>query len=348
MGHEVTFFDTDEFALRNKLKPFSEKAKELLSEELPKVFRKADRRFDFFFSYLHDGQVYPQVLSDISKDIFTVNYSTNYHQFHRYEQIAKVVNANVYATRIAKESFDQLNVTSYWMPFAANPSFYRPSAKNNPAVVRFIGSVYYRRPYYIWKMLQNGINLHVYGSGWHVDNKQKKGRFVRNLLELLKVLVLVTDTDKAIPILYHRINAKIIEKLNMNYPSHVHEPLNDLEYASTLASSSIIVNISESPSNPVFLNHNVLLATNLRDFETTMSGTLLCTQYSDELPYFFEDGKEVVSYKNEYELIDKLNYFMIHDSERQRVAAAGYKRCITDHTWQKRFQELFNKINNGG
>jgi len=97
--------------------------------------------------------------------------------------------------------------------------------------------------------------------------------------------------------------------------------------------------------NHDFLNCSLVHACNFRDFETTMSGTFLCTQYSDELQYFFEDGKEIVSFKNEYELVDKLTFYTTHEDSRNKITTAGYKRARRDHTWQKRFQDFFRHSN---
>ena len=131
----------------------------------------------------------------------------------------------------------------------------------------------------------------------------------------------------------------------LDYSESVHGPLTDSEYFGKLATSSVVVNFSESRFDHDFINPNVLLGCNLRDFETTMSGTFLCTQHSDELPLFFEEGKEVVSFKNEHELVDKLKFYTAHEPERNEIARAGYKRAVQDHTWQKRFQDFFISLN---
>ena len=74
-----------------------------------------------------------------------------------------------------------------------------------------------------------------------------------------------------------------------------------------------------------------------------MTVTFSLTQYSYELEDFFVDGKEVVSFKNEYELIDKLKYYTAHMEQTEKIAYQGYLRAVKDHTWQNRFNKLFSE-----
>lgn len=344
LGHDVTLLDTDEFAVKHGVKPFSQKAKELLSNELPEFISNniKKERYDFFLSYLHNGQIYPEVFKEIKRQIFTINYTTNYHQFPLFEEIAKIVDCNIYISKIAKEGFDRVGAKSYYMPLAANPNFYNPSKDKKKNTIIFIGSSYGIRAYYLWRVLQNEINLQIFGPGWE---KRKKIRyFIKEILDYNKILI--TNIDRTLQILDKKLRNKIIEKINKDYQENINPPLSDDAFARELASASIVINFNESRYNHDFLNHNVLLGCNLREFETTMSGSFSLTQYSDELPYYFEEGKEVISFKNEHELVDKLKYYISHETEREKIAKAGYERAINDHTWQRRFTDFFTFFEN--
>lgn len=341
-GHDVSLVSVGDFFTSKGLNISSAKAKEILSSELPKEFKKQNeqKKFDIFLSYLHNGQIFPSAFHEIKKEgVFTVNYTTNYHQFPMYEDIAKIVDMNIYASKIAHQGFDKANAKSYYMPFAANPKYYKPlKTKENKAV--FIGSTYGVRPYYLWRVLQNEIDLQLYGPGW--KNPSLKKRIKNQYYNYRSVFA---KTDERLDLLNKQTNFEIIKKLNNNFDKNMHQELSDEDYFKKIASASISVNINESRFNHDFLNHRVLLGCNLRDFENTMSGTLSITQYSEELSNFFEDGKEVVSFKNEYELVDKLQYYIKNDSEAQKIALAGYHRAVSEHTWGKRFNDFFNNIN---
>lgn len=349
LGHDVTLFDSDEFSLKNGAPVFSAKAKELLSNYLPDHFSHLcrEKKFDIFFSYLHAKQIDPQVYHAIKKEgVFIVNFTTNYHQFDLYREIAKIVDYNIYISRIAKEGFDQAGARSYYMPLAANPSFYKPSArKTNEA--SFIGSVYGVRPYYLWRVLQNDIDLSIYGPGWLT--RKDSASWLRKALRRVKAVKTAFQEsgyglDRKIVRLDEQLRLKIVQKLNVDHGKAPHAALSDEEYPRVLAESAVVINFNESRFNHDFLNHNVLLGCNLRDFEIPMSRTLSLTQYSDELSSFFEDGKEVVSFRNEFELVDKVKYYIAHKTEREQIAKAGYGRALKDHTWQKRFEDFFGEL----
>jgi spore maturation protein CgeB len=57
-------------------------------------------------------------------------------------------------------------------------------------------------------------------------------------------------------------------------------------------------------------------------------------QISDGEEYlsrYFETGKEVVSYRDADELIDRIRYYLSHDGERLEIARAGYRRVLRDY-----------------
>lgn len=79
-----------------------------------------------------------------------------------------------------------------------------------------------------------------------------------------------------------------------------------------------------------------------RNFEVPACGGFLLTGYSDEnLEEYYEDGKEIVIFRNFPDLVDKCRYYLNNDSERIAIALAGYKRTIKEHTYERRFKEIF-------
>lgn len=71
---------------------------------------------------------------------------------------------------------------------------------------------------------------------------------------------------------------------------------------------------------------------NMRIFETTGVGAFLLTEYFDNVGDFFEPGKEIETYRDEKELLEKIDYYLAHEDERKAVAQAGYERCRRDHS----------------
>jgi spore maturation protein CgeB len=81
-------------------------------------------------------------------------------------------------------------------------------------------------------------------------------------------------------------------------------------------------------------------AANMRMFEATGVGALLMTESATNLPDFFEPGREVVAYDGVDDLVHKVRHFLHHDNERHRIAAAGQRRTLTEHTYGHRIRQL--------
>lgn len=81
-------------------------------------------------------------------------------------------------------------------------------------------------------------------------------------------------------------------------------------------------------------------ANNMRLFETTGLGTLLITDEKSNLGDLFKVGEELVTYRDADDLVEKVQYYLAHDAERQVIAAAGQKRTLSEHTYHIRMQEL--------
>ena len=79
--------------------------------------------------------------------------------------------------------------------------------------------------------------------------------------------------------------------------------------------------------------------------EVTGCGSFLLTEWADGITEMFTPGKEIVCYKDETELRELLDYYLDDDDERLEIAANGQKRAYTDHTIDRRMQQLFELVN---
>ena len=85
-------------------------------------------------------------------------------------------------------------------------------------------------------------------------------------------------------------------------------------------------------------------AGNMRLYEVTGMGACLLTDWKINLPDIFEPDVEVVTYRNVEECIEKVEYLLQNEAERQAIAAAGQKRTLRDHTYRQRVGELHQTI----
>jgi len=105
----------------------------------------------------------------------------------------------------------------------------------------------------------------------------------------------------------------------------------NIDYYYVLSRSKIVLN-----------HHGSILpwAHNLRLFETTGVGSFLLTDNLPGIDELFEVGKEVETYNNADDCIDKIKYYLSHDEEREEIAKEGQKRVLREHTYEKRIEKL--------
>lgn len=78
----------------------------------------------------------------------------------------------------------------------------------------------------------------------------------------------------------------------------------------------------------------------LRIFDIMGCGGFLMTNYQAELTDYFEIGKDLEAYSSLEELIDKCNYYLQHDEERNKIALQGYQAVKQFHTYPLRIMEM--------
>jgi spore maturation protein CgeB len=70
----------------------------------------------------------------------------------------------------------------------------------------------------------------------------------------------------------------------------------------------------------------------MRVIEATGAGAFLITNAHPDLVKFFEPGKELETFSNADELINKIRHYLAHDDARRAIAAKGRARCLKDHS----------------
>lgn len=75
---------------------------------------------------------------------------------------------------------------------------------------------------------------------------------------------------------------------------------------------------------------------NMRIFEATGSGAFLLTEHFDNLQRYFEPGKEIETFRDKKELIEKIDYYLSHPEKCRRIAWRGQQRCLKNYSMEKR------------
>ncbi len=107
-------------------------------------------------------------------------------------------------------------------------------------------------------------------------------------------------------------------------------------YAKVCHCARIFLTWPQFPEIPGGLSNRAFIATGL--------GAFYLSRYRRGMEEFFELGKEVVVFRDEDEMVEKVHYYLGHDEERRAIAAAGQARTLANYTNHHAFRRLFRII----
>ena len=343
LGHDVLLFPT-----REKDRPRGDSgARERLSQHLWDTFQKEHtaQPFQLFFSYLMDGMIDPNVIDQIrSKGVPTCNFScNNAHQFYLVDEISPHFDYNLHTEKDSRDKFLAVGANPVWWPMASNPKYFHPIDVPLSIEASFVGVNYALRARHIGYLLENGVDVHAYGPSWQHGATSRW----RSWAKRAKYLAL--SSFSLDPSAQMRASANLADHdyrryLSERFPDNVHPPVSDEELITLYSRSQVSLGFLE-----VYQQHDagqaVVRHLHLREFEAPMCGALYCTGYSDELAEFFEPDREVITYRNQFELLDKVKYYLSHPQQAAQIRQAGHRRALKDHTYARRYQQLFEMLN---
>jgi hypothetical protein len=85
-------------------------------------------------------------------------------------------------------------------------------------------------------------------------------------------------------------------------------------------------------------------ALKLRDFDAPMSGSAYLTHDNVDLHGLYEVGREIATYRDIDECVDRTRALLADDDARECMARAGRDRALREHTWDRRFGDLFRQL----
>jgi len=105
------------------------------------------------------------------------------------------------------------------------------------------------------------------------------------------------------------------------------------------ASSRIGINLTVNDNDP-----SKKQQMKLRIFEIVASGTFLLTENVEGLEKYFEIGKEIETFTTPQEAQEKITHYLQNEEAREKIAAAGHRRFLTDHRSSVRLTEVLEQI----
>ena len=88
--------------------------------------------------------------------------------------------------------------------------------------------------------------------------------------------------------------------------------------------------------------------TPLRVINICAAGGFALTNYCPETAELFEEDKEIVMFRSPEELIEKTDYYLTHEAEREAIAKAGYEKVLRCYTSEEKCRKLMEWVESEG
>ena len=200
----------------------------------------------------------------------------------------------------------------------------------------------------------------IYGSGGHLLRKEVVNHLIKSKvnIDIYAHILKIAPTD----LFFRRsayISSQILKRLNLESLAKNLPLVNKAYFLNELPGNpkniSAIQKIAKPPvygmemfkalsrSKIGFNMHGEIAgnyAANVRLFEITGVGSCMVTDYKKDLNEFFEIDSEVVTFNTAEECIEKIKWLLDHPAEREKIAKAGQRRVLKDHTFKIRANEM--------
>ncbi len=280
---------------------------------------------DILFAVMFTDQLSKEVIGDISKKTHckTVAWFCDDHwRFDNYSKYwAPYFNWVVTTDSLAPAKYHHIGhknvIKSQW---ACNYFLYKPMDLPKKYDVTFIGQPHGNRKKIIGQVKKAGINVQCWGGGG--PNGRVSQTEMINIFSQSKINLNLTKSAGGIGaislarIFFEKTDGKI----------KMHGPGLWLDNVKSFLSSK-----AEQIKG--------------RNFEIPGCNVFLMTGQAPGLEDYYRDGKEIVVFKDTRDLIKKITYYLKHENQREQIALAGYNRTTKEHTYEKRFNDIFKIIN---
>lgn len=312
--HEIIYFPLDEI--------MTEFGQEEMNSKLLKKVEEIKPNLCFFC--LFTDEIYPETIKKITDSgITTYNWFCDDHW--RFDNYSKYYAPNFsFISTTDSQAPDKYKKIGYKnclkTQWACNHFLYKQTEifddLNFTSEVSFVGQIHSDRKRIITELLNKNIKVDCFGKGWP-NGKISQEKMIDKFLKSKINLNLTKGSGYFTLVSIGRI---FIGKKNDKF--FLKSPL------------------KWSENFKAFLGHQRDQIKG-RNFEIPGCGGFLITSDADNLKEYYQDGKEIVVFKDTNDLINKIKYYLDHEEERKNIALAGYQRTINEHTYEKRFQELF-------
>jgi spore maturation protein CgeB len=298
--------------------------KEFLNNKIYELVKK--KRYDLVFFFLFKDEYDLNLLKFIKNELSipTIGWMSDDHwRFDSYsKKIAKYFTLVVTTDKDSIAKYHKNNIYNVFNSQWAfnNFSFTKKKIENYTYNVSFVGISYGTRRNIINFLKENNLHINCWGYGWEegrINQDQMCNIFSKSCINLnFSLSADQFSFKKFFKIFFHKDNKN---KINFNY------------FRDIILNSKNFIKKTSSQIKA-------------RVFEVTGCGGFLLTEYATHLEEYFDIKKEIAIFYDKKDLKDKIKFFLKNSNQSKLIANNGYLRTIKDHTYEKRFNEIFNHL----
>lgn len=268
--------------------------------------------------------------------------------------------------------------TVYYLPLAANTdrlksmqdfSGFQKTCWYNRCPIAFVGSLYTEKHQFYQRL--EGISSYTRGylEGLIAAQKQIYGyNFIQELLpqniieDMKRILPMQPDPTGVETIEYlfsqYVINRQITaeERLELltlivsRYPVDLYTPDKNFGLENCTNHGPVdYYDFAPYVFKTAKINLNITLRSiksgiPLRAFDIMGAGGFLLTNYQADFLDYFIPGEDFAFFESREDLMDKLEYYLSHDAEREQIARNGFEKVAGCHTYLHRVQEILSYL----
>ena len=309
-GVEVIEYEYDRL-LKISRKKFNEELIEIIKKEKP----------DLFFAFMYSDEFEFQTLKTIKRLTTSIAWFADdhwrldsYSRFYAPHFTKTITTWGEGIKNYERYGIDNV-IRSQW---ACNHNIWKPFDCERDIDVSFIGQYNPARYFLVSELRKAGINVWVRGWGW--PEGRLSGKEMVRVFSRSKINLNFSTPPK-------RWSPKLLSRLLLKKSTNHIRP--SWHFISNFRSwfNTSIPQIKARP------------------FEILACETFLISGFADDMDQYYENKKEIIYYDGSViDLVEKIKYYLDHPEEREKIAAASYKRTQAEHTYEKRFKEIFDKI----
>jgi hypothetical protein len=303
---------------------------------------------DLIFCYVYDDFLTVSCAQELARfGIPKVNFNVDMtNQWYRQIRTAKYFDAILCAHQIHMEDMRRYGASPVYFPMAARVLLSSDPVNFVPAgPITFLGSSMPYREHLLSLLQEKGFPLAVYGRYWRENTHASAERSLEKTLHDAMYYAWPRLRSEGISSLVRVLSEHVRVKKNQTLrhrklPMEIlKDTLPDNALESFFRNSQINLGFTRMVGDDPFSPG--LNQIKLRDFEVPAAGGFYLVERAPDYEELFVLGREVEVWSSVEELADKLRFYLPRPTDRRRIAEAGQRRALAEHTWAHRFQNLF-------